>query len=180
MCKARNYSEQLLKIYNNINNDFISLNNELRQADLLEQDLLHTIEAGNFNAFQGYKLSKMIHDNRVKRRDIKNELDPLFRLKNNFVDVNVNRLNTVSQQVIKRDERLTNLTENQIYTPRVLDQPTHNNTIKTYHRRTKKELKVLYKLEDGKYWCKLNNKGKGAKGIVNQKDIVGFDQLEWA
>ena len=77
MCKAKIYSEQLLEIYSDIKYDFETLTNELSQVDLYEQDVLHMIENGKFNASDGYKFAKMIYDNRIKRREIKNELEPL-------------------------------------------------------------------------------------------------------
>jgi len=77
MCKAKIYSEQLLEIYSDIKHDFETLTNELSQVDLYEQDVLHMIENGKFNASDGYKFAKMIYDNRIKRREIKNELEPL-------------------------------------------------------------------------------------------------------
>jgi len=125
MCLAKDYSEDLLLLFNNINGDFIKLNNELRQTDLMEQDILHMIEKGNFNASEGYKLSKMLYLNRVERRRIKNEIEPLRKLKSNFTDVNFQDLKETHSAIIRKDKILTNLTENQIYSPRVLKNPIH-------------------------------------------------------
>ncbi|HEY8891037.1 MAG TPA: hypothetical protein VIM70_12360 [Clostridium sp.] len=125
MCLAKDYSEDLLLLFNNINGDFIRLNNELRQTDLMEQDILHMIEKGNFNASEGYKLSKLICDNRKERRRIKNEIEPLRKLKNSFIDLNMKSLDDTHQAIIRKDKILTNLTENQIYSPRVLKTPIH-------------------------------------------------------
>ena len=120
MCKAKNYSEQLLGIYSDIKHDFETLTNELSQADLYEQDVLHMIENGKFNASDGYKFAKMIYDNRIKRREIKNELEPLQQLKTSFIDKNIQALNTSHQAVIRKDNILTNLTDNKVYYPRVI------------------------------------------------------------
>lgn len=74
MCKAKDYSENLLQTYNKIEIDFNELSKELKQVTLYEQDLLHIIEKGGFNASEGYTLAKKLCDNRQNRRKIKNEL----------------------------------------------------------------------------------------------------------
>jgi len=125
MCLAKDYSEDLLLLFNNINGDFIKLNNDLRQTDLMEQDILHMIEKGNFNACEGYNLSKMLYLNRVERRRIKNEIEPLRKLKSNFTDANFQDLKETHSAIIRKDKILTNLTENKIYCPRVLKNPIH-------------------------------------------------------
>ena len=85
MCKAKKYSEQLLNIYDEIENDLKYYNYHIRELVLLEQDLLHTIENGKFNVAEGYKLAKMIKDARNKCRDYKTEVETLLNLKNHFV-----------------------------------------------------------------------------------------------
>jgi len=191
MCKAKNYSEQLLGIYSDIKHDFETLTNELSQADLYEQDVLHMIENGKFNASEGYKFAKMIYDNRIKRREIKNELEPLQQLKTSFIDKNIQALNTSYQAVIRRDNILTNLTENKIYNPRVIDKvekviipiplPVQKqNTSDDYrliHKSTGVEVEILQKVGDNLYLVKYKTK-KGSTQILNKKNIINFDKAK--
>jgi len=181
MCKAKEYSEKLLDIYNSINSDFSHYSEELSQADLYEQDILHIIENGGFNASEGYKLAKMIYDNRQKRRLIKNELEPLQQLKNNFIDQNMKSLDNAHQNVIRKDTILTKLTENKIYHPRVLDSTelkvvTNENNIKEKvmrYKRTNREIIKWIQVDNDVIYVQFNNK---LKGLVNKKDIVNFDE----
>lgn len=48
--------------------------NQLKQTDLEIVDIEHAAEFYNLNASQGYKLYKMLHNARIKRREIKDEL----------------------------------------------------------------------------------------------------------
>ena len=51
------------------------LNKKLSDIDQELSDLAHYCECKTLNAAQGYKAYKMIHDTRVRRRSIKNELN---------------------------------------------------------------------------------------------------------
>lgn len=53
------------------------LSEQIRQVDLSIVDIEHAAEFYNLNASQGYKLYKMLHDARIKRRELKNELDKI-------------------------------------------------------------------------------------------------------
>lgn len=121
MCKAKKYAEQLLEIYENINNDVLNLDKDRKELEGTELDILHIIENENFNVVQGYKLAKMIKDIRVERRNIKIEQDTILNLKRNFVDKNMNTLKATYGQIKKQDELLQNLKEKKIYKPRVLE-----------------------------------------------------------
>jgi hypothetical protein len=179
MCKAKHYTEQLLNTYDEIKEECERLNKELRKADLYEQDLLHIIENGGFNAYEGYRLAKMISDNRQKRRQIKNELEPLQQLKNSFIDKNITELNNTYDAVIRRDKILTNLTENKVYTPRVLETTdlkvvSGNSEIKEMkHRKTGKEIISLNKVNKNLYYAIYKDK---SGNLINKKDIVNLDQ----
>jgi len=193
MCKAKNYSEQLLGIYSNIKHDFEILTHDLSQSDLYEQDVLHMIENGKFNASEGYKFAKMIYDNRIKRREIKNELEPLQQLKTSFIDKNIQALNTSHQAVIRRDNILTNLTENKVYHPRVIGKvenvttpihlPVQKQTIlddyRLIHKSTGVEIEILQKVGNNLYLVKYKTK-KGNTQILNKKNIINFDKAKLA
>jgi len=120
MCKAKKYTEQLLNIYDEIENDLKYYNYHIRELVLLEQDLLHTIENGKFNVAEGYKLAKMIKDARNKRRDCKMEVETLVNLKKSFCDKNIYDLKDTHNRIKRQDEVLLKLKEYKVYNPRVL------------------------------------------------------------
>ena len=92
MCRAKRYTEQLLEIYDKINQDLEYFKYKLHYLQWLEQDLLHIIENKKFNVVQGYKLSKKLQETRNERRDYKIELETMINLKKTFVDKNINYL----------------------------------------------------------------------------------------
>ena len=199
MCLATKYSEQLLEIYNSINSEVRRLCAEVNTADLYDMDMLHIIEKGGFNACEGYKLAKMIHENRVFRRKAKNELEPLKRLKNNFIDKNMELLNKTHQEVIRRDVILTDLTERKIYNPRVLGKeitepvvevkssvventpvlvPKADLTLLTpTHKKTNAKLQVISKIDDDHYVVK--KKGCGMQ-VMLKKNILNLEYFQSA
>jgi len=201
MCIAEDYSKQLLSIYHNINEEFESLRNKQSQIDLYIQDVLHMIEAKNFNASEGYKFAKMIHDARIKRRDIKNEIEPLMKLKHEFIDRNINSLTKTHQAVVRKDSILTNLTDNKVYVPRVIGKqqsrmpqqkpftpiPIPSTTVvqneqmyiigNAIHKKTNEKLKVISKLDDTHYFIM---KKDGHKEIINSKNMINFECLQSA
>lgn len=77
MCKAKEYSIELLDLINKIENEKVSLCKDLSRCDQATSDMLHQIELGNFNAAEGYKLCKELQEIRKSRRRIKYELDPM-------------------------------------------------------------------------------------------------------
>jgi len=120
MCKATNYTNQLLEIYNNINADVRRLKDEVNTANQFNLDMLHTIENTNFNACEGYMLAKQIKDNQVFRREAKLELETLIKLKSSFIDTNMDLLNFVSQEIINENNRYRHNIEYKIYRPKVM------------------------------------------------------------
>ena len=121
MCRAKRYTEQLLKIYDNINQDVEYFKHQIDELQLLEQDLLHIIENGNFNVVEGYKLSKKIKDARNKRRDYKIELETMINLKKTFCDRNIEYLKNKYDDIKRQDALLLSLKQNKVYKPRVLE-----------------------------------------------------------
>ena len=121
MCKAKHYTEQLLKIYDEINNDVEYFKYQLHYLQWLQEDLLHIIENKKFNVVQGYKLSKKIKDIRNDRRDFKIELETMINLKKTFIDKNIVYLENTYNDIKRQDVELLNLKENKVYRPRVLE-----------------------------------------------------------
>lgn len=120
MCLAKDYSEKLLEIYNSINTEVRRLCAEVNTADLYDMDMLHIIENTNFNACDGFKLAKSIKENRTFRRQIKNELETMKQLKNNFIDKNMELLNITSEEIDMRNNILNSRVDHKIYVPRVI------------------------------------------------------------
>ena len=135
LCKAVGYSQDLLVLFNNINEEFNNLSHELSQADLMEQDILHQIEKGGFSTGGGYNLSRQIYENRLKRRKLKNELSTLRKLKSSFIDLNIGALKDTHESIIRKDKILKNLTENKIYKPRVQRVLRPNTNVSKLHNK---------------------------------------------
>jgi len=119
MCKAISYTEQILEIYNNINQDVKRLTNEVRTANLFNLDMLHKIMNTNFNACEGYKLAKEIKENQLFRQQSKYELRTLLQLKKH-ISANIKSLNLVYQEIIDTDTNYKYNIENKVYYPRVM------------------------------------------------------------
>jgi len=204
MCQATKYSEQLLEIYNNINSEVRRLCAEVNTADLYDLDMLHIIEKGGFNACEGYKLAKMIHENRVERRKAKNELETLKQLKNNFVDKNMELLNKTHQDVVRRDIILKDLTERKVYNLRVIGREVEeqsqihtqltpietvkpkvvNTTIKTQTissnpkcKNSGEEIQIMNQIDSKHYVVKRKN---GGMQIMNSKNILNLEYYQSA
>lgn len=86
-----------------------SLKTEMSKVDLEVVDIEHAAEFYNLNAAQGYKLYKMLHDARVKRRDIKNEMEKL----NHFLNT------TLTSNSLQNLQKSIAGMKNRKYTPRV-------------------------------------------------------------
>lgn len=85
---------------------------EMSRIDLEIVDIEHAAEFYNLNAAQGYKLYKMLHDARIERRSIKNEMEKL----NYFLNTKLNSYNLMNLK------SSINGMNNRQYTPRVNNQ----------------------------------------------------------
>lgn len=88
------------------------LSEQIRQVDLSIVDIEHAAEFYNLNASQGYKLYKMLHDARIKRRELKNELDKIHYFLGSKTNV------TGMENLRKSIEGL----DNRQYRPRVINE----------------------------------------------------------
>lgn len=134
MCKAIEYTRQLLDIYDSIVTEYESLKQQHSEIEALQQDLLHEIENTNFNACEGYMLAKRIKDVRATRREIKNEVLTMGSLVNGFVNSNMEALKTTTKRIESKDLVLNRLKENGTYNSRVdivqsKETPLHNGTV---------------------------------------------------
>ena len=82
---------------------------ELSNIDLEIVDIEHAAEFYNLNASQGYKLYRLLHDSRVKRRGVKDELQKInFALGSSIGNLDLENL-----------ERSILGLDNRKYTPRI-------------------------------------------------------------
>lgn len=83
--------------------------NELQKIDLEIVDIEHAAEFYNLNASQGYKLYKLLHDSRIKRRSVKDELQKI----NSFLGTPMksNDMENLRKSILGLDNRK--------YTPRI-------------------------------------------------------------
>lgn len=195
MCLAKEYTEQLLDIHNKINAEIRRLCAEVNQADQYDLDMLHMIENTNFNASEGYLLAKQIKDNRVFRRQIKNELETMKQLKNNYIDKGTEILIDLHEIITKRDIVLKSHTKYKIYEPKVLgkeftDPVAFNQSksipvsssqppvsIKAIHKRSNEEIRILDKLDDKHYLVKRKN---GNREVLCSKHILNVESSQSA
>ena len=120
MCKTMDYANQLEVTYGNIINRNTFLRNKLGELDKAELDILHKIEdEDRVNIVQGYDFYKAIHDLRIARRKIKNEIEISEALNCKILSTKGIVLNAIVKA--KSLESKTNyLTRNKIYNPRQL------------------------------------------------------------
>lgn len=80
--------EELLKymhqFFTSIDKEINEVVQELSNVDLEQQDILHYIENNNLNAGGYAKVGKLLKDIRIKRREIKNDLDKLSAVRDNL------------------------------------------------------------------------------------------------
>ena len=80
--------EDLLKymheFFTSIDKEINNITEELSNVDLEQQDILHYIENNNLNAGGYAKVGKLLKNIRLRRRDIKNDLDILNAVRDNL------------------------------------------------------------------------------------------------
>ena len=92
-----------------LENRKLYLSDKLSKIDLEIVDIEHAAEFYNLNASQGYKLYKLLHDRRIERRKIKDELQIIgFTLGTTINSTNIHNL-----------ERSILGMDNKKYTPRI-------------------------------------------------------------
>ena len=85
------------------------LNGEISKIDLEIVDIEHAAEFYNLNASQGYKIYRMLHDAKVKRRDLKDEATKIDMVLGTALWKN--KLDNLEKGILGLDNRQ--------YTPRV-------------------------------------------------------------
>ena len=72
------------KFFTSIDQEINDISQELSNVDLEQQDILHYIENNNLNASGYAKVGKLLKEIRLKRRNIKNDLDKLNAIRDNL------------------------------------------------------------------------------------------------
>lgn len=163
MCMAKDYSDQLLNIYNSIEDSFKDLSDKLSNIDIEEQKILHEIENTNFNACIGFLLAKQLKEIRMRRRNIKNELIPLMNLRNNFLQKNSDLLKSVHTNIIKQEEKAINFKPYQ---------PKERNGCM---RLKRSNMRIVSWLPIDDIYCHVFL-ANGTKNIVRKNNIIDFDE----
>lgn len=118
MCKANEILKNLISTYQEANAEHNRLNKELSRCDLIQQDLLHLIEADNFNAAEGYFYAKKIKEVRMERRNIKLEIATIQKLIENIKPSDtLVKLDKLGKNIEQQEYNLKNHTD---YKPRIL------------------------------------------------------------
>jgi hypothetical protein len=117
VCKAKELSDSLMSLLNQVEKECNSQVKNYSQYDLMTEDLLHRIELGTFNASEGYMLCKKLQTIRQERRIVKDELEPLQSLRNILQITNIKKTLHKAKSNIEKMEQTK---QNRTYKPRVL------------------------------------------------------------
>lgn len=90
---AKDIIDNLMKVYEFTLSELNQLTKELSNVDIEIQSLLHYVEFNKFDVVSGYKIVRNLKDLRIKRRGIKNELEPLQILLSSLEKCDLNRVN---------------------------------------------------------------------------------------
>ena len=103
MCKAKEYSKELLELIDKIENEKLMLCEKISKCDLATSEILHQIELRKFNACEGFELCKALQQIRKERRMVKLEIDPINSM---YSKMEINSLKVKVKHTIKNIERL--------------------------------------------------------------------------
>lgn len=79
--RLRDVATQMSKLMKDVPQQIDRIKQEIELCEKEVDDLRHLIELTNFNASQGYKMSKDMQITLIKRRELKDELDSLVAVK---------------------------------------------------------------------------------------------------
>jgi len=105
MCKATEYLKELDVLVNNINKEFNILSKKQSEYDTKLSEYYHQIENANFNACEGYKLTKQLQQLLRKRRIVKDELFRLNSLRQTLNIVAMNNSIIKSKKNIEKSKK---------------------------------------------------------------------------
>ncbi len=102
MCIADKYLNEIDKLTNKLQSDIKKLREKQSEYDKELSSIYHKIETKNFNACEGYYLSKELQIVLQKRRLVKHELEMLFSMHDSL------DLNRIINQIPKVQKTLNN------------------------------------------------------------------------
>lgn len=109
---------QMKNFFENIDNFKLELEEDIREKELVRDDLLHELELGNLNAIEMTRVAKALKQVLQERRKSKDELQKAMTLKG-FTEKYNNRLITGDIiQVLKNLKTLKSNQENRKYKAR--------------------------------------------------------------
>lgn len=108
----KDLTEELKDKVNQLNQRKDYLLKNLSLVDQETSDCLHCAENYVLNASQGYKLYKMLHELRIKRREIKNELASITQILNSKIEYN---------SIVQLNDNIDNIYGERPYIPRVVN-----------------------------------------------------------
>lgn len=122
MCKSVKSIQFMYKSVVDLEHRSNVLNKHLDELQKCQQDILHMIEnEDRMNVVRGYDLAKALHDIRVVRREVKNELEVLNKVIPKMKLIK-QTLNCINQQAISVDKKMKKLSENKVYNNRILSE----------------------------------------------------------
>lgn len=113
------FLKKMLGFFQNIDKEIENISNELSKVDLEQQDVLHYIENNNLKAGEYAKIGKLLKNIRIRRREIKNDLDKLIAVRENltrkynnkFIEKDIIEAIKGIESVEKRKGKYSNRTE---------------------------------------------------------------------
>ena len=109
--EAKEILKYMLVFFQNIDNRLKELNEQQSEWDIKQDELLHYIENHNLNASKSCKIIKQSKYVRRERRQVKNEINIIYSLKNNFVDKYKNKF--IEKDLIQAMQELRKLEKKQ-------------------------------------------------------------------
>lgn len=79
-----NFLKSMLAFFQNVDKQIESIAKELSQVDLEQQDILHYIENNTLRAGEYAKFGKLLKNIRIRRREIKTDLEILCAVRDNL------------------------------------------------------------------------------------------------
>lgn len=113
------FLKKMLGFFQNIDKEIENISNELSQVDLEQQDVLHYIENNSLKAGEYARIGKLLKNIRIRRREIKNDLERLIAVRekltrkynNKFIEKDIIEAIKAIENVDKKNGKYNNRTE---------------------------------------------------------------------
>lgn len=114
MCKANDYVNKLLEIFEEIENEWEEINTKIHRENLLMQDLVHECEDSKYNLQGAWEFYNELRTNRKRRRRLLNERETMEYIVE-YVKEQKRMLLNIQKGVVNKEE----MQKQYFYTPRV-------------------------------------------------------------